>query len=79
MTIIDKMAEILTAHQRHVKHETNQMCLCGWGELGRSHPEHQATVLVAELGFTEEQYRSAMCPDHWDYDRVRYITEWMDA
>lgn len=49
MTIEQRIAEILTAHQRHVIHEKNQMCLCGWGALGRSHPEHIAAVLVAEL------------------------------
>lgn len=31
---------ILVAHQRH-----RGGCLCGWAELGKSHPGHQAAVL----------------------------------
>jgi hypothetical protein len=31
---------ILTIHQRH-----RGGCLCGWGELGKSHPAHQAAKL----------------------------------
>lgn len=50
MGIEDRIAEVLTAHQRHVVHEKGQMCLCGWGEYGRSHPDHQAAMLVSELG-----------------------------
>jgi hypothetical protein len=38
----DRRAEaILTAHQRR----DISSCLCGWSELGRSHPEHQVAML----------------------------------
>lgn len=32
--------ELLVAHQRH-----RSGCLCGWAELGKSHPGHQVEVL----------------------------------
>jgi hypothetical protein len=39
---IDEAAEaILVAHQAH----RNASCLCGWAELGRSHPGHQVAML----------------------------------
>lgn len=34
---------VLVAHQRR----DDESCLCGWAELGRSHPEHVVTVLEA--------------------------------
>lgn len=38
---IDDSAEaILVAHQRH-----HSGCLCGWAELGKSHPRHQVAML----------------------------------
>lgn len=40
MVTMDSTAVILTAHQRH-----KGGCLCGWDELGKSHPEHQAAML----------------------------------
>lgn len=40
-TPIDKAAEaVLTAHQRH-----KGGCLCGWADLGKSHPAHQTQQL----------------------------------
>jgi len=33
------LVDVLVHHQRI----TSQYCHCGWGELGRSHPEHIAT------------------------------------
>lgn len=36
------VAGLLVDHQRH-----QGGCLCGWSELGRSHPEHQVSVLRA--------------------------------
>lgn len=39
----DRAVEVLVAHQR----QTSQFCLCGWGELGKSHPEHVAAMLDA--------------------------------
>lgn len=32
---------LLVAHQRH-----GAGCLCGWSELGRSHPRHQVEMLT---------------------------------
>lgn len=32
--------EVLIAHQRH-----RGGCLCGWSELGKSHPGHQVAML----------------------------------
>lgn len=41
LTATDETAEaILTAHQRH-----RSGCLCGWSELGKSHPGHQVVML----------------------------------
>lgn len=38
----DEIAEaILVAHQRH----DIRGCLCGWSELGKSHPRHQVAML----------------------------------
>lgn len=34
---------VLVAHQVH----GNASCLCGWNELGRSHPRHQVAMLRA--------------------------------
>jgi hypothetical protein len=33
--------DVLVAHQR----KNSQYCLCGWGELGMSHPAHVAAIL----------------------------------
>lgn len=35
--------DALVAHQRF----DNRSCLCGWAELGKSHPRHVAGVLAA--------------------------------
>lgn len=41
MQTVDETAEaILIAHQRH-----RGGCLCGWSELGKSHPGHQVAML----------------------------------
>ena len=40
---------LLTAHQRR----DVRSCLCGWNELGASHPGHQAAVL-REAGLLNE-------------------------
>lgn len=38
----DEIAEaILVAHQRY----DIRGCLCGWAELGKSHPRHQVAML----------------------------------
>lgn len=40
--IVERAAEVLVAHQR----KDIGSCLCGWGELGRSHPRHQVQALA---------------------------------
>ncbi len=40
MTTDEAAEAILVEHQRH-----GGGCLCGWAELGRSHPGHQVTML----------------------------------
>lgn len=42
------MTDTLVDHQR----QNASSCLCGWAELGKSHPEHQAAALAA-AGFGE--------------------------
>lgn len=40
--LVDKAAEaVLVDHQRM----DNRACLCGWSELGKSHPRHQVSML----------------------------------
>lgn len=41
----DVLVETLVYHQR----KDDQYCLCGWGELGRSHAEHVAAVYEQAL------------------------------
>lgn len=42
MTPVEQAAEaLLVAHQRF----DIRGCLCGWAELGKSHPRHQVSVL----------------------------------
>jgi hypothetical protein len=53
------MAEVLTAHQR----QNSSSCLCGWSELGKSHPEHQAGVLSA-AGFGPVKEARAGTQEH---------------
>lgn len=38
----ERATALLTGHQRTVAGG----CVCGWAELGKSHPGHQADVLV---------------------------------
>lgn len=40
--------DVLIAHQRR----DNRSCICGWAELGKSHPAHQVKML-AEAGLLE--------------------------
>ena len=48
MTIDQKAEAILVAHQRH-----RGGCLCGWSELGKSHPGHQVAML-REAGLLDD-------------------------
>jgi hypothetical protein len=41
MTTDETAEAILTAHQRR----DYRGCLCGWSELGKSHPRHQVAML----------------------------------
>lgn len=58
--------EILVAHQRH-----KGGCLCGWSELGKSHPGHQVAMLC-EAGIwndcAEARAELARCVDRLDLD-----------
>jgi hypothetical protein len=54
----DEAERILIAHQRR----DIRGCLCGWGELGRSHPAHQVEVLAA-AGLFREQAPAAVVED----------------
>ena len=40
---LDPLEQALMDHQRHVL--GMQYCLCGWGELGRSHAAHIAEII----------------------------------
>ncbi len=40
MTVDETAETLLIAHQRH-----RDGCLCGWSELGKSHPRHQVAKL----------------------------------
>jgi hypothetical protein len=46
--LMSGMEDVLMAHQR----QNSSSCLCGWSELGKSHPAHQAAMLAA-AGFGE--------------------------
>jgi hypothetical protein len=39
----EALVQVLVQHQRM----TSQFCLCGWGELGKSHPAHIADAYEA--------------------------------
>lgn len=42
---VEDVTDLLVAHQR----ASSEKCLCGWGELGRSHARHVATAINAHL------------------------------
>lgn len=46
--------QILVAHQRY----TIGGCLCGWAELGKSHPGHQVAML-REAGLLPDEPEAA--------------------
>lgn len=49
--VADETAKaVLTAHQRR----DFGSCLCGWDELGKSHPGHQVAML-REAGLLKDQ------------------------
>jgi hypothetical protein len=51
----DEAAEaILIAHQRH-----RGGCLCGWSELGRSHPGHQVAMLREAALLNDQAVRAS--------------------
>lgn len=50
----ERVAEVLVKHQR----QNASSCLCGWAELGHSHPEHQAEQLTA-AGFGDVREAAA--------------------
>ncbi|MFI5839446.1 hypothetical protein ACIA8K_07000 [Catenuloplanes sp. NPDC051500] len=57
--IADTAHAVLVAHQRR----DAGSCLCGFSELGRSHPGHQVAML-AEAGLLAAEPESVACPDH---------------
>lgn len=40
-SVASRAEAVLVAHQRH----GIEGCLCGWAELGKSHPAHQVAML----------------------------------
>lgn len=50
MTVDETATAILVAHQRR----DFGSCLCGWDDLGRSHPQHQVAML-REAGLLKDQ------------------------
>ena len=48
-TVAETAQAILVAHQRR----DIGSCLCGWADLGRSHPGHQVQMLAAAGVLTE--------------------------
>ena len=51
------MEDVLMEHQR----QNERSCLCGWAELGKSHPEHQAAALTAAgFGLVADAKREAL-------------------
>ena len=63
---LDGAEAVLVAHQRH-----RGGCLCGWAELGKSHPGHQVAMLRellrAILGEGERQYGHD-CKEGWVWE-----------
>jgi len=52
MNDAEQMAEeVLIAHQR----KDISGCICGWSELGRSHPRHQVEM-IKEAGIELREY-----------------------
>ena len=47
---IEQAATVMISHQRI----SSQYCLCGWGELGASHPKHVAQAL-ADAGIIPDE------------------------
>ena len=56
---------VLTSHQR----QTAQHCLCGWGQLGHSHPEHQADAVIREIGLIRDPFSTVASADGAADDR----------
>ena len=48
--LLTRIAAALTAHQRR----DSQFCICGWGQLGKSHADHQADAVIRDLGLRQE-------------------------
>lgn len=73
------MTDVLVKHQR----QNASSCLCGWSELGKSHPAHQAAALSA-AGFGPVQDAAAphVLAEAWEEgsragwsDRTRSLME----
>lgn len=46
VSTLEIITDVLVAHQR----KDIGSCICGWSELGKSFPEHQAKMILADLG-----------------------------
>lgn len=71
MTDIDKVAKAIVAsmeEQCDFKHVGLIGAHLDWRKV--------AKAAVDALQLREDQYRSAMCPDDLDYDRVRLLGPW---
>jgi hypothetical protein len=63
-----RIAAVLTLHQRR----DSQHCLCGWGQLGHSHADHQADAVIRELKLEAEDGECGYC--HAQLPGCRYST-----
>lgn len=62
----DALEAVLVAHQRR----DSGSCLCGWSDLGLSHPGHQADAILAQWDLT---VRPQLPPVQVFYDRTRHL------
>jgi len=60
-----RIARVMILHQRR----GGTLCVCGWGQLGHSHADHQADAVICELGLRQERQQG---PYNHMY---RYVTE----
>jgi hypothetical protein len=80
--LTDRITKVAMAHLPvpHGTHYWRCAYPCTWQYGTREeHSAHVAERIEAELGFHEEQYRSAMAPDDVDFDRVQYRSAWLEV
>lgn len=59
IAVAERATALLTAHQRM----DAGSCLCGWGELGKSHPGHQADTLARAGLFVAADHPARLADD----------------